>query len=128
MLVLHSSFRLARGVSIDTFREQLAAMSKALQQLYLVEATGSVHSRFRHPVMDTDESPHEYFFTMTFRNRSQCEQAVEYMYRESGPGIASHITLQKLIKDPVFSCWEAPDEEDQSPPVGLDFTRGSPNV
>lgn len=128
MVIFHSRFRLAEGVALPAFQHQLRIMSQSMQELKLVEETGPIHSRYRHPVMDTDNSAHEYFFTMTFRDRSQCEQAVEYMYKEAGPGISSHITLQKLVADPVFSCWEAPANEDQSPPVGMDSPGQSPTV
>jgi len=57
--------------------------------------------------MDTDgERNHEYFFITTFRDRAQCDQAVDYILPHEEPGEAIHKAVYSKVADPVFICWE----------------------
>jgi hypothetical protein len=57
--------------------------------------------------MDTDrERNHEYFFIMSFRDRAQCDRAVDYIYRHAEPAEPIHKAVYLSIVDPIFICWE----------------------
>jgi hypothetical protein len=57
--------------------------------------------------MDTDdERDHEYFFITSFRDRAQCDLAVEHIYLHSEPADTRHKTVYAKVMDPVFICWE----------------------
>ncbi len=100
-------FNLRDGVTIDEFRAALNAFHEHLVEGAFVHATGPVGQRQRHEVMDTDdERDHEYFFIMTFRDRAQCDRAVEYIYRHDEPAESIHHRVYEKIADPVFICWE----------------------
>ena len=105
-LVLHTRCCPGENITLEDFERMLRGMSAELEALDLVVETGPIYQRFRHPVMDTDETDDEWFFTMTFRDRDQCEKAVQYMYREKGKGIEEHNRLQAMVCDAEFSCWE----------------------
>ena len=57
--------------------------------------------------MDTDdERDHEYFFIMSFRDREQCDQAVELIKSFEEPDTSIHKAVYANISDAVFICWE----------------------
>ena len=56
--------------------------------------------------MDTDEErDQEFFFIMTFRNRAQCDRAVDYIQPREDPGDTVHRGVEDLVRDAVFVCW-----------------------
>ena len=100
-------FNLKPAVSIDDFRQVLVDFTIHLEELGLVDRTGPIGRRQRHPVMDTDkERDHEYFFIMSFRDHAQCDRAVDYIRPRKGPGEVIHKALYSKIKDEIFICWE----------------------
>ena len=106
MFHMHTSFDLAAGTSIDEFRDALSAFSEMMVAKGLVVATGPVATRCRHPIMDTDEQRnHQYFFVMSFRDREQCDAAVQYIQNAAADTDPVHKAVYANIVAPVFSCW-----------------------
>ena len=54
MFHMHTSFFLSADTSIDEFRTSLSVFSAFMQDLGLLENTGPVAERCKHPIMDTD--------------------------------------------------------------------------
>ena len=106
MFHMHTTFFLAPDTSIDEFRTSLGAFSTLMQELGLLESTGPVAERCKHPIMDTDEErDHPYFFQMSFRDREQCDAAVRHIQAMEQESQAIHKAVYANILDPVFSCW-----------------------
>ncbi|MBW2418762.1 MAG: hypothetical protein JRH19_09465 [Deltaproteobacteria bacterium] len=103
-------FDLETGNSIDEFRASLAEFTAHLGEIDLVQSTGPIGRRQRHEVMDTDgERDHEYYFTLSFRDRAQCDRAVEYVLRHEEPGESLHNAVYSGVSgapEPIFTCWE----------------------
>ena len=107
MFHMLTCFNLKPGISIDEFRQSLAELTSHLEKLELLFCTGPIGRRQRHPIMDTDsERDHEYFFIMSFRDRAQCDRAVENMLPRSEPGDSVHKAVYSKVKDEIFVCWE----------------------
>ena len=100
-------FKLQPEHSTDEFCRALATLTAQLKQMQLLHSTGPVGRRQRDTIMDTDdERDHEFFFIMSFRDRAQCDLAVEQMYRGQEPLETIHKTTYANIVDQVFICWE----------------------
>jgi len=107
MFHMLTTFDLKPGVSIDDFREYLSRFTVHLREADLVESTGSVGRRQRHEIMDTDsERNHEYCFTVSFRDRAQCDLAVEHVLRHEEPTESIHGAVYSRVYSPIFTCWE----------------------
>ncbi len=106
MFHMHTTFFLSAETSIDEFRTSLGVFSAFMQDLGLLETTGPVAERCKHPIMDTDtEHDHPYFFRMTFRDREQCDAAVKHIQAMQQESHAIHMAVYANVIDPVFSCW-----------------------
>ena len=106
MFHVHTTFFLAADTGIDEFRTSLDSFSQLMQDLGLLENTGPVAERCKHPIMDTDaERDHQYFFTMTFRDREQCDAAVNHIQGMREGSHAIHEAVYANVVDPLFSCW-----------------------
>jgi hypothetical protein len=107
MFTLLTGFELAEGQTIDGFQRLLDALERTLREVDLVDSIGSIGRRVRHPVMDTYDGDHEYFFVMNFRDRHQCDAAVDHIRSRSEPGSERHLdVLSAISPDAVFICWE----------------------
>ena len=107
-----SCFQLKPGVSIDEYAKALAEFTRHLQESDLIDSVGPIGRRHRHPVMDTDsEREHEYYFISSFRDREQCDRAVEYIQSQREPAHSVHHLMYSKIFDSVFICWEDIDNE-----------------
>tara|TARA_B100000678_G_C17853330_1_gene360068 strand:+ start:179 stop:508 length:330 start_codon:yes stop_codon:yes gene_type:complete len=107
MFHMLSCFNLKPGVSINDFKKSLITLDKHLQDVSMIDSTGNIGRRQRHRIMDTDdERDHEYFFVMTFRNLSQCDRSIDYLYSEEEPGNSIHQAVWRKVDNPVFICWE----------------------
>tara|TARA_B100000586_G_scaffold239339_1_gene191538 strand:- start:606 stop:935 length:330 start_codon:yes stop_codon:yes gene_type:complete len=107
MFHMLSCFNLKSGVSINDFKKSLVTLDKHLQDIDLIDSTGSIGRRQRHRIMDTDdERDHKYFFIMTFRDLSQCDRSIDYVYSEEEPGNSIHQAVWHKVDNPVFICWE----------------------
>ena len=107
MFHMLSCFNLKPGVTVNQFKESLNLFESDMHKLDLIESVNPLGKRQHHPVMDTDsERAQEYYFTITFRDRQQCDQAVEKIYAHTDPGEESHNNMYSKIIDSIFICWE----------------------
>ena len=107
MFHMLTCFNLESGTSIEEFRRALDELTERMVGLGLLNSTGPIGRRQRHPVMDTDdERDHEYFFTMSFVDREQCDRAVEHMQSQNAPDDALHRATYEKVSNPVFICWQ----------------------
>ena len=107
MLHMLSCFNLKPETSIEGFRRSLADFTAHMEKIDLVGSTGPIGRRQRHEIMDTDsERDHEYYFVTSFRDRDQCDRAVEYILRHEEPTESIHRRVHSSVEDPVFICWE----------------------
>ena len=107
MFHMLSCFNLKAGITIDDFRCALVDYTTHLQALDLVDSTGHIGRRQSDTIMDTDdERDHQYFVTMSFRDRAQCDRSVDYIKAHQQPGDSIHREVYSKVADPVFICWE----------------------
>lgn len=106
MFHMLTSFTLRDGVTIEEFDSALRTLSVQLINGGFLAATGPVGRRQRHPVMDTDERDHDYYFIMSFVDREQCDRSVEHMYELGAHDDPAHVATYNKIDDAVFVCWE----------------------
>lgn len=107
MFHMLSCFNLKSGITIDEFRSSLSDYTAHLQTLDLVDSNGPIGRRQSNTIMDTDsERDHEYFVTMSFRDRAQCDRSVDYISAHQPPGDGIHREVYSKVVDPVFICWE----------------------
>jgi len=102
-----SCFDLVKGVSISEYQESNSCFSKHMEGLGLVQSTGPIGRRNRHPIMDTDkERDQEYFYIMSFLDVDQCNRAVKYIQSKAESGDSIHSSVSSKIENHVFICWE----------------------
>jgi ABC-type cobalamin/Fe3+-siderophores transport system ATPase subunit len=107
MFHMLSCFNLKPGITIDEFQKALRELHEYFRAIDLVQSTGKVGRRQHHPVMDTDkERDHQYFFVMTFRDRTQCDRSVEHIHGGDEQGATVHRAVWQKVSDPVFICWD----------------------
>jgi hypothetical protein len=107
MFHMLSCFNLKADISIDEFRCSLTEYTVHLLELDLVDSTGPMGRRQANTIMDTDdERDHQYFVTMSFRDRAQCDRSVDYISGHQQPGDRIHQEVYSKVLDPVFICWE----------------------
>lgn len=107
MFHMLSCFDLNAGVTIEEFAESNNLFLIRMQELGLVQSISPIGRRNRHPVMDTDkERNQEYFFTMSFLNEKQCNDAVECIYSANEPEESIHGSISSKVKNQIFVCWE----------------------
>jgi hypothetical protein len=107
MFHMLTCFSLKSAASIDDFRQSLADLEAHLKELDLVHSTGSIGRRHRHAIMDTDaERDHEYYVIVSFRDRAQCDRAVEYVLPHKEPVESIHKAVYSNVEDAIFTCWE----------------------
>ncbi len=107
MFHMLSCFNLESDVTIEEFQQSIVKFTSRMQEMGAVESISPIGRRQRHPIMDTDdERDHEYFFTMSFRDREQCDQAVDYILPHKEPEETVHNAMSSKIADPIFICWE----------------------
>ena len=107
MFHMLSCFDLKPSVTIDEFQQSIAKFTTHMQELGAVESISSIGRRQRHPIMDTDnDRDHEYFFILSFRDRDQCDRAVDYILPHEEPDETIHNAVSSKIANPIFICWE----------------------
>ena len=110
MLYLHTYFDLSPDVSLEDYQKVLDAFSADMLDRNLIQSTGPIAERCLHPVMDTDEERgHQYFFTMTFTDREQCDAAVSHIKAGNTSSDPVHRAVYKDIICPIFTCWADPE-------------------
>ena len=107
MFHLLSCFNLKPDRTVQEFRRSVADFTAHLKNIDLIHSTGPVGRRQTDTIMDTDsERDHQYFFIMTFRDRAQCDQAVQHIFSRSEPEDSVHKAMHAMIEDQIFICWE----------------------
>ena len=107
MFHMLSCFDLANEVSIFEFQKSNNIFLEQMRELRLIESSSPIGRRNKHPVMDTDtERDHEYFYTISFKDKNQCDQAVEYIQAQTALSVSIHGGLSSKIQNQVFICWE----------------------
>lgn len=107
MFHMLTCFNLKPEISTDEFRQSIADFTAHLKNIELVHSTGPIGRRQSDTIMDTDsERDHEYYFIMSFRDRAQCDRAVEYVLPHEEPGESIHKAVYSKVKDQIFICWE----------------------
>ncbi|HUV23210.1 MAG TPA: hypothetical protein VMZ32_15540 [Gammaproteobacteria bacterium] len=107
MFRMLSCFNLKAGVSMDKFHGLLAAYTALLQALDLVDSTAPSGSRQANTIMDTDdERGHQYFVTLSFRDRALCDRTVDCIRGHQQPGDGIHRQVYARVVDQVFICRE----------------------
>lgn len=106
MFHMLTSFTLRDGTAIEEFRSALQTLSAQLIDAGVLKSTGPIGRRQRHPVMDTEERDHEFYFIMSFDNREQCDRSVEHLYALGAHDDPAHVATYNKISDAVFVCWE----------------------
>jgi hypothetical protein len=107
MFHMLTCFNLKPDYTIDDFRQSVTDLTKHMQELDLVHSAGSIGRRQSDTIMDTDsERNHEYFFIMSFRDRAQCDKAVDYLLPHEEPGESIHKKVYSKVRDQIFICWE----------------------
>ena len=106
MFHMLSCFNLKPELTIKEFQCSLTLYKNHLIENNLLQKIGNIGKRNRHPVMDTDESNLEYFFIMTFKDLSQVEKSVEYVYSNSEAVASLHQDVFQKLDKYNFICWE----------------------
>lgn len=107
MFRMLTCFNLNPENTIEEFQAALEKFSSHMEKIDLVHSTGATGRRQRDTIMDTDEErDHEFFFIMSFRDRAQCDRAVEYILPHDEPGESIHHAVYAKVRDPIFICWE----------------------
>ena len=107
MFHMLTCFNLEAERTVAEFHTALAEYTAYMRSLELIESTGRIARRQSDTIMDTDEErDHEFFFIMSFRDRAQCDRAVEYILSRDEPGRSIHEAAYSMIRDPFFTCWE----------------------
>lgn len=110
MFHMLTCFNLKSGIELDAFKSALDDFVDYMAGIGLVESTSPIGARQSDTVMDSDnERDHEYFFTMTFRDRGQVDEAVTLLYAHEGQSEAAHHSVYSKVKDQVFICWQDVD-------------------
>jgi len=107
MFHMLTCFNLKPEIAMDNFRHAIAEFMEHMKANELVHSSGPVGRRQRDTIMDTDtERDHEFFFILSFRDREQCDRAVEYILPHEEPGESMHDAVYSKVKDQIFICWE----------------------
>lgn len=107
MFQMLSCFNLKRDVALCQFRQSVSDFTSHLEKADLILSAGPIGRRQSDTIMDTDsERNHEFFFILFFRDRAQCDRAVEHITSLVEPADAAHKAVYASIRDQVFICWE----------------------
>jgi len=100
-------FNLKSGIELGAFRKALANYTAHMQELDLVESNSPIGKRQSNTILDTDdERHHQYFTTMTFRDRAQSDAAIDYIKAHTEPGHSIHVAVYSKVQDQIFTCWQ----------------------
>jgi hypothetical protein len=107
MFHMLSCFDLVPGENIVDFSNAYHAFVDEMKQNDMVESSAPIGSRQRDTPMDTDdERDHEYFVVMSFRDRTQVDDAYAHIMKHIEPGEATHDAVYTRVQNPVFICCE----------------------
>jgi len=99
-------FDLKPQVSLGEFKDSISKFSKHLEELGLAAGVSPVGKRQSDTPLDTDkERAHQYFATMSFRDRAQANAAYDYLKQHIEPGHGIHRAVNSKAANPIFICW-----------------------
>jgi hypothetical protein len=99
-------FDLKPGVVIDEFRDSVSKFTEHLRGLDLAAGVSPIGKRQSDTPLDTDrERSHQYFVTMSFRDRQQSDSAYDYLKEHIEPGHSIHKAVNTRAANPIFICW-----------------------
>lgn len=106
MFHMLSCFNLEKGTTVDEFQQALLEFSVYMRKHERLHSVGKLGLRCSDTPMDTDESRSlDYYFIMSFRDRTQCDAAYEFIDNDSATH-TSHSSVISKVRDAVFICWE----------------------
>ncbi len=107
MFHMLTCFNLKPEIAMDKFRHAIAEFTAHLKASEFIHSAGPIGRRQRDTIMDTDsERDHEFFFILSFRDREQCDRAVEHILPHEEPGESFHDAVYSKVVDQIFICWE----------------------
>ena len=107
MLHMLICFDLKPDVGIGAFREALADYTAHMRERDLVESHSPIGERQSDTILDTDgERGHQYFATMSFRDRAQADAAADYIKAREEPGQTIHHATYSKVRNQIFICWQ----------------------
>ncbi|MBT4890643.1 MAG: hypothetical protein HON65_13930 [Rhodospirillales bacterium] len=107
MFHMLTCFNLKPGEDIEAFRNAYTDFVDCMINMDMVESTGPIGQRQSDTPMDTDEERnHQYFVTMSFRDRTQVDIAYAHIMKHVEPGESTHNTMYLKTRDPIFICWQ----------------------
>ena len=107
MFHMLTCFDLKPDVEIGAFRAAYSDLVAHLRSIAMVEGTGPIGRRQSDTPMDTDsERDQEYFVIMSFRDRAQVDAAYAQFLLHQEPTHAVHGTVQTMMQNPIFICWQ----------------------
>lgn len=119
MIHMLSAFDLKPDEKPDAFRAAYAAFIDDLFKANLIVSSGPVGRRVSDTPMDTDETrSQEYFSVMSFRDRSQMDDAYAHIAKRLQPATKPHIDMYRRIANSVFLCWQDDCESRDQLPGG----------
>jgi hypothetical protein len=99
-------FNLKPEVEIDQFQRAISTLTEHLHGLDLAQGVSAIGKRQSDTPLDTDrERSHEYFVTVSFRDRDQSDSAYRYLKAHAEPGESIHKAVYSRVANPVFICW-----------------------
>jgi len=110
MFHMLTCFNLKPDIEFGDFRAAYAEFVEHMRILDLVDRTGPFGQRQSNTILDTDgERDHQYFVTMSFRDRAQSDAAVAHIQRLDEPTLSIHKAIYSKVEKPVFICWQDMD-------------------
>ncbi len=106
MFRMLSCFDLGDETSISAFQASVTTFRHYMLEKDLLRSVGQLGRRCSDTPMDTDaERDLEYYFIMTFHNRTQCDAAYDFIDSDSASRI-SHTDVISKVRNAVVICWE----------------------
>lgn len=107
MFHMLTCFDLKPVVTMREFEDALDSYLEHMRALDLVLGRDPIGERQSDTIMDTDdERAQRYFFLMHFRDRAQCDLAVEHMYRHDPDTDRIHDAVYAKAENMIFICWQ----------------------
>ena len=107
MFHMLTCFDLKPDVTIKEFGLSVDAYEQHMKEKNLALLMGPIGQRQSDTIMDTDnERDHQFFFLSTFRNRAQCDRAIDYILKHEEPGDSIHKAMYSKVQNQVFICWQ----------------------
>ena len=107
MFYMLTCFDLNPDVSIKEFGLSIDAYEQHMKEKKLAHSMGPIGQRQSDTIMDTDnERDQQYYFISTFRDRAQCDQAVDYILQHEEPVDSIHKAMYSKVQNSIFICWQ----------------------